>query len=130
MDNRIQTRRIAVDTRHGPLTAEYPAAGKMSPVLLLHGVADSALAWQGVMPLLARGHILYAPSLPGFGGSDAPYIDYSPTFFTDFIVALMDRLGLERAKVIGHALGGLIALRLALHHPARVSDLALSAARA
>lgn len=114
-----------MDRPQGPLAIEYLAAGRRTPVLFLHGAADSAHTWQRVMPGLASEHALYAPSLPGFGGSDKPRLDYSPGFFTGCMMAFLDTLGLERIHVVGHSLGGLIALRLALAQPTRVSSLTL-----
>ncbi len=75
--------------------------------------------------MLARTRHVYAPDLPGFGGSAKPQADYSPAFFGWFAAGLLDALGLERAAVVGNSLGGLIALRLALSEPARVGSLVL-----
>jgi 4,5:9,10-diseco-3-hydroxy-5,9,17-trioxoandrosta-1(10),2-diene-4-oate hydrolase len=78
-----------------------------------------------VLPALARSHSVYAPDLPGFGDSAKPLVDYSPAFFTRFISGYLDALGIERAAVAGNSLGGLVALRLALSEPERVSALGL-----
>ncbi len=67
------------------------------------------------MPALARSRRVYAPDLPGAGGSAEPQdADYSPGFFERFVAAFLDALGIERAAVVGNSLGGLAALRLAL----------------
>jgi pimeloyl-ACP methyl ester carboxylesterase len=121
----IEERRLVLERPEGPLVLEYLEAGKGDPVLLLHGVADSAHTWERIMPRLAPGYRLYAPSLPGFGRSDKPGGDYSPAFFTDCAVAFLDALGLERVRLVGHSLGGLVALRLALAQPGRVASLTL-----
>jgi 4,5:9,10-diseco-3-hydroxy-5,9,17-trioxoandrosta-1(10),2-diene-4-oate hydrolase len=78
-----------------------------------------------VLPDLAHTHRVYAPDLAGFGDSAKPAADYSPAFFEGFVVAFLDALALGRAAVVGNSLGGLIALRLALSEPARVSALGL-----
>jgi len=117
----IEEQRIEVE---GLLT-RYLAAGEGPPLLLLHGVGDNALDWRWVMPALARTHRVYAPDLPGSGGSAKPDADYSPAFFTSFISTLLDALGVERTTVIGNSLGGLIGLRLALSEPERVTALGL-----
>jgi 4,5:9,10-diseco-3-hydroxy-5,9,17-trioxoandrosta-1(10),2-diene-4-oate hydrolase len=93
--------------------------------LLLHALGESALDWQWVLPDLAGTHRVYAPDLPGFGGSAKPAVDYSPAFFERFAGAFLDALEVEHATVVGNSLGGLIALRLALSEPARVSALGL-----
>jgi pimeloyl-ACP methyl ester carboxylesterase len=110
------------------LTTRYLTVGTTGPPLvLLHGVGDNAFNWQWVMPALAHSHRVYAPDLPGSGGSAKPATDYSPAFFSRFLSALLDTLGADRTAVIGHSLGGLAALRLALTEPARVSALGLVA---
>jgi pimeloyl-ACP methyl ester carboxylesterase len=95
--------------------------------VLLHGVGDNALDWQWVIPALAHSHRVYAPDLPGSGGSVKPDVDYSPAFFTQFLSAFLDALKVERAVLVGNSLGGLVGLRLALSEPSRVSALGLVA---
>jgi pimeloyl-ACP methyl ester carboxylesterase len=107
------------------LPTRYLTAGKGPPLVLLHGVGDNALDWWWVMPALARRHRVYAPDLPGSGGSTKPPADYSPAFFTRFIGAFLNALGVDRAAVIGSSLGGLVGLRLALSEPERVTALGL-----
>jgi pimeloyl-ACP methyl ester carboxylesterase len=80
------------------------------------------------MPTLARAHRVYAPDLPGSGGSAKPAVDrYSPVFFERFVGAFLDTLGVERAAVVGNSLGGLAGLRFALSEPERVTALGLVA---
>src|SRR5215212_5008170 len=108
------------------LPTRYLRAGTMGPPLvLLHGVGDNAFDWQWVMPALASTHCVYAPDLPGSGGSIGPLGDYSPAFFTRFVAAFLDALGVDHAAVIGNSLGGLVGLRLALAEPQRVTALGL-----
>ena len=110
------------------LPARYLMAGEGPPLLLLHGVGDNALDWQWAMPALARTYQVYALDLPGSGGSAKPAADddyYSPAFFTRFVAAFLDALGIDRAAVVGNSLGGLTSLRLALSEPERVTALGL-----
>lgn len=112
----------------GGLPTRYLTAGEGPPLVLLHGVGDNALDWRWVMPALARAHRVYAPDLPGSGGSARSVdADYSPAFFERFVAAFLDALGVERAAVVGNSLGGLAALRLALAEPERVAALGLLA---
>ena len=107
------------------LPTRYLVARGGLPLLLLHGVGDNALDWQWVMPALASTYRVYAPDLPGSGGSANPRSDYSPAFFTRFVAAFLNALEVERAAVVGNSLGGLVGLRLALAEPARVAALGL-----
>jgi len=110
----------------GGMPTRYLWAGTTgSPLLLLHGVGDNAFDWRWVMPALASTHRVYAPDLPGSGGSARPLDDYSPAFFTRFVAAFLDALGVDHAAVIGNSLGGLVGLRLALAEPQRVTALGL-----
>jgi 4,5:9,10-diseco-3-hydroxy-5,9,17-trioxoandrosta-1(10),2-diene-4-oate hydrolase len=111
------------------LPTRYLSAGTTGPPLvLLHGVGDNAFDWQWVMPALASTHRVYAPDLPGSGGSAKPLdtdYDHSPAFFTRFVAAFLDALEIDRAVVVGNSLGGLVGLRLALAEPERVTALGL-----
>jgi pimeloyl-ACP methyl ester carboxylesterase len=76
-------------------------------------------------PDLARSRRVYAPDLLGLVGSANKTADYSPAFFARFVAAYFDALEIECAAVVGNSLGGLVALRLALSKPGRVSALSL-----
>ena len=119
-----EERRIYVEG----LPVSYLAAGAGPPLILLHGVGDNAFDWSWVMPALARTHRVYAPDLPGSGGSARPKgHDYSPASFERFLAAFLDALEVEHAAVVGNSLGGLVGLRLALADPDRVTALVLIA---
>lgn len=117
--------RVTVSSSQGELSIEYLTAGEGTPLLLLHGVGDSAYSWQWIIPILASNHRIYAPSLPGFGMSTKGLAEYSPEFFASFITAFLDTLGLEKVSIVGNSLGGLVALRFALAAPKRVAALTL-----
>jgi pimeloyl-ACP methyl ester carboxylesterase len=107
------------------LPIRYLAAGEGPPLVLLHGAGDNSLDWRWALPALARTHRVYAPDLPGSPDSARPAADYSPAFFERFVAAFVDALGIGRATFVGNSFGGLIALRLALSEPARVTALVL-----
>jgi 2-hydroxy-6-oxonona-2,4-dienedioate hydrolase len=109
------------------LPVRHLVAGEGTPLVLLHALGESALDWRWVLPALSRTHRVYAVDLPGFGYSGKPSAEYSSAFFARFVGAYLDALGLERAALVGNSLGGLVALRLALSEPARVSALGLVA---
>lgn len=99
-------------------------AGSGPPLLLLHGLAGSARCWTWNMAALGETHTVRAIDLPASGQSSRSSsfeLDRVP----DEIIATMDRLGIERASIVGHSMGGLIAGRLAADHPDRVDRLVL-----
>lgn len=98
-------------------------AGTGQPVLLLHGWPEHWWAWRKVIALLAGDHRVICPDMRGFGRSEAPRRGYSTAQLATDVIALMDELGIERAVVVGHDVGGRIAFHLGLHHPDRVRRL-------
>jgi 4,5:9,10-diseco-3-hydroxy-5,9,17-trioxoandrosta-1(10),2-diene-4-oate hydrolase len=109
----------------GGRAARYLTAGEGPPLVLLHALGENALDWSWVLPALARGRRVYAPDLPGITGDGGGVADFSPGSFALFLAGFLDALGIERAAIAGNSLGGLVALRLALSDPARVSALCL-----
>jgi pimeloyl-ACP methyl ester carboxylesterase len=96
------------------------------PILLLHGTGDSLHTWQGWADALLPTRRVIRYDLPGFGltGPD-PAHDYSMKRQVAVLMAVLDRLGVERAVIAGNSLGGGIAWQAALAHPERVSALVL-----
>jgi pimeloyl-ACP methyl ester carboxylesterase len=102
-------------------------AGKGPPVLLLHGYGDTADGWRRVIPGLLARHRVIAVDVPPFGRSGDPRAPRLIDFYGPFFPELLDRLEVDRATVIGHSLGGAIALHLTLDRPERVERLGLVA---
>jgi pimeloyl-ACP methyl ester carboxylesterase len=102
----------------------YLVAGEGEPLLLVHGLGGSAANWLALAPLLLPGRRLIVPDLPGHGGSDPLPAAASLTAYADSLAALLD----GPAAVVGHSLGGAIALRLAIRRPEVVSALVLAGA--
>lgn len=97
------------------------------PTLLLHGYLASTAIWHPVMAPLAEFCRPHAVDLPGCGYSDRPpEAPYTPAWFADVVVELMDVLGHEQMVLAGHSLGGAIAMTVALQHPQRVAGLVLA----
>ena len=113
------------DVEVSGLPIRYLTAGEGPPLVLLHGAGDNALDWRWVMLTLAATHRVYAPDLPGSPDSARPAADFSPAFFERFVAAFVDALEIGPATFVGNSFGGLIALRLALSEPARVTALVL-----
>jgi pimeloyl-ACP methyl ester carboxylesterase len=127
-DERLRRLNVVVEAQSveiDGLPIRYLAAGEGPPLVLLHGAGDNFLDWRWALPALARTHRVYAPDLPGSPDSARPAADYSPAFFERFVAAFVDALGIGRATFVGNSLGGLVALRVALSEPARVTALVL-----
>jgi pimeloyl-ACP methyl ester carboxylesterase len=107
----------------------YYAAGTRGagePVVFLHGFPTSGHLWNDVIPLMPAGHRLVVADLLGYGRSDPPSgRSLSLRAHADRTVALLDALGIDRACVVGHDVGGGVAQAMAIHAPTRVSRLAL-----
>jgi pimeloyl-ACP methyl ester carboxylesterase len=80
--------------------------GKGPPLLLLHGWPEFWLTWEPVMTRLADRHTLIAPDLRGFGDSDKPAGAFGPGDHASDMLSLLDALGIEKAGVVGHDVGG------------------------
>ncbi len=93
------------------------------PVLAIHGITASHLAWAEVARL-HQGRVI-APDLRGRGGSAGLPGPFGMAAHAEDCVAVLDALGVERATVVGHSMGGFVAATLAQRHPARVHNLIL-----
>ncbi|MGH2487623.1 MAG: alpha/beta fold hydrolase [Ktedonobacterales bacterium] len=105
----------------------YLTGGYGEAVVLLHGLADNAEAWGRILPALSKEYQVFAPDLLGCGVSDKPAIDYSLWAQATYLRHFMDAVGAERAIIVGHSLGGALALHLYMQYPERVARLALIA---
>lgn len=107
-----------------PATVElaHRRQGSGPPVVILHGLLGSGRNWQGIAAALASRFDVVLPDLRNHGGSpwdaDAGY----PALVAD-VLALLDRLGLARVRLVGHSMGGKVAMLLALRSPGRVERL-------
>jgi pimeloyl-ACP methyl ester carboxylesterase len=95
------------------------------PLLLLHGVTDSAFSWSRVLPALAARFRVIAPDQRGHGDSERPRGGYRPSELAGDALALLDALRAPRAGVVGHSLGTFVGQQLAGFAPERVARLAL-----
>jgi pimeloyl-ACP methyl ester carboxylesterase len=94
-------------------------------LVLLHGIASTADTWAPVATGLAANHTVLAPDLLGHGASAKPRGDYSLGAYASGVRDLITALGHERATVVGHSLGGGIAMQFAYQFPERVERLVL-----
>src|SRR5205823_3803160 len=113
-DIRVRQREIEL---HGHRVV-YRTAGSGGPVLLLiHGVTGNARQWDDVVPLLAERYTVVAPDLLGHGESAKPRGDYSLGAYAAGVRDLLVALGHRRATVVGHSLGGGVAMQFAYEYP-------------
>jgi pimeloyl-ACP methyl ester carboxylesterase len=103
----------------------YRAAGKGDLIVLIHGITGNSEQWDQVMRLLAERYTLLAPDLLGHGQSAKPRGDYSLGAYAASIRDLLIALGHRRATVIGHSLGGGVAMQFAYEYPVFCERLAL-----
>jgi pimeloyl-ACP methyl ester carboxylesterase len=103
----------------------YRRAGKGPLVVLLHGIAGSSATWEKIMDRLEARHTLIAPDLLGHGESAKPPGDYSLGAYANQIRDLLEALGLGPGTMVGHSLGGGVALQFAYQFPERCERLVL-----
>jgi pimeloyl-ACP methyl ester carboxylesterase len=116
--------RLEFRTVHGYRRA-FLRAGHGPVLLLVHGIGDSSQTWRQLIPLLAHSHTVIAPDLLGHGQSDKPRADYSVAAFANGLRDLLEVLEIEHATVVGHSLGGGVAMQFAYQYPDHCERLVL-----
>ena len=111
-------------TLHGRAVS-YVEQGSGPVLLLIHGMAGSSQNWQAVIEPLARHHTVVAPDLPGHGASEPGAGDYSLGALAAGLRDLLLALGHDRATLVGHSLGGGIAMQLGYQFPELAERLVL-----
>jgi pimeloyl-ACP methyl ester carboxylesterase len=106
----------------------YLVRGEGEPLVLVHGLGGAASNWLALAPLLLSGRQLLVPELPGHGGSEPLPAARNLNAYADSLAEIAEREGFSPAAVVGHSLGGAIALRLAIRRPDSVSRLVLAGA--
>ena len=103
---------------------ELPGPVGAAPMVLVHGGGGDGSTWAGLAPGFARRRPVYIPDLRGMGRSERRG-PYSLTGFRDDLLALLDRLALDRVVLVGHSLGGFVSLLTTMAAPERVAALVL-----
>jgi pimeloyl-ACP methyl ester carboxylesterase len=109
---------------HGDQLA-YRDNGDGEVLLLIHGMAGSSDTWRSVIPQLSKNFRVIAPDLLGHGESAKPRSDYSLGAFAVLLRDFLDELGVSQATVVGHSLGGGVAMQFVYQHPDYVQRLVL-----
>jgi pimeloyl-ACP methyl ester carboxylesterase len=104
----------------------YTQDGKgRDTVLLIHGWTCDSTFWEKQIPSFSERHRVIAVDLPGHGRSDKPAIEYTPELFARAVSAVLEDAGADRAVLIGHSMGGVVARAVLARHPDRVRALVL-----
>jgi pimeloyl-ACP methyl ester carboxylesterase len=111
-------------TIHGYRRA-YRVAGSGPAILLIHGIGDNSTTWSTVQTKLAQRFTVIAPDLLGHGKSDKPRADYSVAAYANGMRDLLSVLDIDRVTVVGHSLGGGVAMQFAYQFPQLVDRLIL-----
>jgi pimeloyl-ACP methyl ester carboxylesterase len=109
----------------GDIRMHYLQQGTGDPVLLIHGFPETSFEWRKQFPVLSERYAVFAPDTRGFGKTDKPAGRYSRRLLGGDIIRFMDAVGIEKAAVVGHDWGGIIAFKVAIDWPERVTRLAL-----
>ena len=121
MANNIQSKKMKV----GELDIHYLCGGQGDPLIVIHGGSEGAKAWAGNMVGLCENYTVYIPDLPGFGLSQPMKGDYYIPELIEFVNDFAHKLELKNFHLMGHSLGGGIALSYALKFPHRIKKLVL-----
>ncbi|PYX20269.1 MAG: alpha/beta hydrolase [Acidobacteria bacterium] len=103
----------------------YITAGHGAPLILLHGYAETSLMWKPIIPVLAERFTVIAPDLPGIGDSDIPAHGLDMKSAAIRIHDLAKSLGVQKAEVVGHDIGLMVAYAYAAQFPTEVTKLVL-----
>ena len=129
MINRVPVWARTTFTRHavqlGSEFVPYLVGGTGPALIMIHGLAGSLEWWRYNANEFARHYTVYMFDLPGFGRLGHLPTSGSMPEYTHWVSRLLDRIGIERANVLGHSMGGHIAVRLSVANPERVDRLIL-----
>ena len=108
------------------MAVHYVAEGDGEPaVIFLHGLGGFGESWRHNIPALARRAQVFALDLPGYGRSAKPRGPYDLGFFARVVHGFMATMGIGQASLVGHSLGGAVAVTCGLTHPSRIERLCL-----
>jgi pimeloyl-ACP methyl ester carboxylesterase len=105
------------DAQVNGVRLHYIMAGSGSPVVLLHGYAETSHMWRPIVGELARNHTVIAPDLRGAGGSGKPESGYDKKTLAQDVHALVKSLGFDRVAIVGHDIGLMVAYAYAAQFP-------------
>jgi pimeloyl-ACP methyl ester carboxylesterase len=119
--NEIKDKTIKVDGRD----VHYYTVGQGEPLIVIHGGGGDARTWRNNIVELSEKYTVYAPDLPGYGGSQPLDGNYYIPELSAFLGSFASNLGLENFYLLGHSLGGGVALDYTLKSPHKIKKLVL-----
>jgi 3-oxoadipate enol-lactonase len=114
----------------GEINLCYEVHGKGQPLILITGFASAQNLWYSQVRAFSRDYRVVTFDNRGFGKSDKPPGPYTTKMLAGDTIALMDRLGIEKAHILGGSMGGMVAQEMAIDHPGRLDKLILSSTSA
>ncbi|MFC1893729.1 alpha/beta fold hydrolase [Chloroflexota bacterium] len=121
---------IQIRVKVNDISINYEVTGNGKTLVLIHGVGGNAQAWETTVPLLSRYHRVLTWDVRGHGQSDKPEGSYSTELFASDLAALLRTVDIGSAFVLGHSMGGVIAIRFALDFPDLCNTLIVSSSSA
>ena len=103
----------------------YTDEGKGTAVVLIHGFLENTTMWQNIVPELSKKNRVITIDLLGHGKSDCLGYVHSMELFAETITAVLKQLKIRKAFLVGHSLGGYVALAFAEKHPQKIKGLCL-----
>jgi pimeloyl-ACP methyl ester carboxylesterase len=94
-------------------------------VVLLHGYLESMLVWEDFIPLIYKDVRVVVLDIPGHGISEVKGAVHTMDYLASVVVGALDALGIEKAYIVGHSMGGYVALSVCEHYPSRVAGVVL-----
>ncbi|MBI2906473.1 MAG: alpha/beta fold hydrolase [Chloroflexi bacterium] len=107
----------------GDISINYELTGKGKLLTLVHGLGGSIASWESQVAEFSKKFQVLTWDVRGFGASDKPRGVYSAQMFADDLLSLLQKLGFSETFVLGHSMGGVIALRFTADHPEMVKGL-------
>ncbi|HVP04328.1 MAG TPA: alpha/beta hydrolase [Dehalococcoidia bacterium] len=113
----MTTQQLKSATRDGITLRHTDTGAGDPPLVFIHGWTCNRTNWRGQAPFFEKKHRVVAVDLRGHGESDKPDQDYTIEVFADDVAWLIAEIGLEKPVIVGHSMGGVIALNLVRKHP-------------
>jgi pimeloyl-ACP methyl ester carboxylesterase len=107
------------------ITTRYLTSGQGTPLVFLHGIGESSFDWQWLMPDLMDKCCMYALDMPYSSGMNQPREEYSQEFLSGFVFRFLSELNIDKPVIVGHSLGGIVAITMALKDPELLKGLVL-----